>query len=350
MSMNKERVWNSLSALWADNGVPTMPIKDGQYAILSDIHLGDGGPADDFHTNERALLNALEHYRENKYKIILLGDIEEFWQFDLHHITGRYQETVYKALRAFGDRDIHRIFGNHDLEWGGLSDPTRSSSSSALVKLADEAIKLADDSGQPRILLVHGHQGSLESHKYAWFSRFFVRAFKGIEPFVKMVGLYGHGPATKSPIARDYERIIHDWAKKNKVMIICGHSHRAIFASQAYANSLQNDINELRAKVMMRGIAMKTRLENLREISRLEAELEDEREKGRAIETIDPEPEPHPCYFNTGCGLYSDGLTAVEIAKSEIRLVKWNNDEISTPVRKVYERGKLSDLLVKIAA
>ena len=166
MSLNKEAVWNRLYNLWDDSNLPEIPINGSKYAILSDIHLGDGGLADDFHTNEQALLNALKHYRKEKYKLILLGDIEEFWQFDLHQIAGRYQDTVYKALRAFNENDIIRIFGNHDLEWGGLSDPGRPASSGVSTKLAEEAIKLTDDQGQPRILLIHGHQGSLESDKF----------------------------------------------------------------------------------------------------------------------------------------------------------------------------------------
>lgn len=346
MSLNKEMVWQHLSAIWANQAVPAQAIGGGKYVLISDTHLGDGGEADDFYRNERALLLALDHYRQQGFTLILLGDVEEFWQFDLPRIMERYNQTVYAAIRAFGDGRVRRIFGNHDSEWGGLLDPARNVNQ--IIPQADEALKLLDAAGQPRILLVHGHQGSLESDRYSWFSRFFVRIFKVVEPLARLTGLYGHGAATKSQIAKDYERTFYAWAKANGVLIICGHSHRAIFASQSYADSLLEKISQLEAANLMRGTHRKTRQSNLREMSRLRLQWEDEREKGRVIESIDPGQEPLPCYFNTGCGLYSDGVTAIEIADDTISLVKWNNDAVNSPAREVYNSDRLSSLLAQI--
>ena len=76
---------------------------------------------------------------------------------------------------------------------------------------------------------------------------------------------------------------------------------------------------------MRRGMHQTTRQRNLIKIENLQREWENEREKGRAIEPVDPGNAPLPCYFNTGCGLYMDGITAIEIEEDVIKLVKWSN-------------------------
>ena len=103
MSLDKRITWNSLDSLWRDKNVKTLDSRGKKYAIISDTHMGDGGEADDFYLNEPALLHALDHYRQEDYTLILLGDIEEFWQFDLPAIRNKYESSVYAKIRAFGE-------------------------------------------------------------------------------------------------------------------------------------------------------------------------------------------------------------------------------------------------------
>lgn len=348
MPMDKDLAWQRLDDIWSDQMIKALDTSEKKYAIISDTHMGDGGDADDFHNNQKALLNALETYRDEGYSLILLGDIEEFWQFDLMDITKRYGDNVYMAYKEFGDQRIFRIFGNHDYEWGGILDPTRNSP--ITTRVAEEAVKLKDVGGDVRILLLHGHQGSIDSEKYAWFSRFFVRLYRGIEPIVRRTGLGGHGSATKSQVALDYERVMYTWAKKNKVMLICGHSHRAIFASRSYGEQLQAEIAELNAYNMRRGIRQTTRESNLKKIDFLQREWEDEQEKGRIIDPVDPGSDPLPCYFNSGCGLYTDGITTIEFEDDNLRLVKWSKYRMFGNPRKIFHEGKVSELLSQIDA
>ena len=261
----------------------------------------------------------------------------------------RYDDSIYAAFRRFGNERVHRIFGNHDLEWGGLRDPTRTGVTSPAP--ATEGIKLGDDSGKIKILLVHGHQGSLESDLYAWLSRAPVRLFGYIEPLAKLIGLYGAGAAPKSPIAKEFERVMYSWAKRNKVILICGHSHNAIFASKAHWEKLADEKAQMEAENMARETDKETRQKNLRRIQQLEMELLDEKEQGRLVDPLDPGNIPLPCYFNTGCGLYSTGPTCIEIEDDAIRSIKWTNDA-SAPVgadpREVRHEAKLSELMDQI--
>jgi len=346
MALDKDLTWKRLSEIWSDQNIRTFDTSGKKYALISDTHFGDGGDADDFKHNQKALLNALDTYLDDGYSLILLGDIEEFWQFDLADIEREYNDEVYPAFKNFGDQRVIRVFGNHDHEWGGLLDPVKNNPTS--TRVADEAVKLKDINGGTHILLVHGHQGSIDSEKYAWFSRFFVRIYRGIEPLVRLSGLFGHGSATKSQVAKDYERVMYTWAKKHKVLLICGHSHRAIFASKSYAEQLQEEIAQLKAYNMRRGIHQTTREHNLKEIEHLQDEWEDENERGRVIKPVDPDNDPLPCYFNTGCGLYTDGITAIEIDHDDIRLVKWSKYKLAGKEREVFHEGKISDFINQI--
>ncbi len=346
MFQDRMNVWNRLSELWTRTDIPVLELKDRKYAILSDIHLGNNSPSDDFVKNEPALLYALDYYYENGFSLILLGDIEELWQFDLHAIKEHYDNTVYTRLRKFSPGRVTRIFGNHDYEWGGFVDPIHGVGTASI---APEAVKLADEQGIPRILLVHGHQGTIESDKFSWFSRFWVRLFSFIEPLAISAKIYTSPSSTKSQIAQDYERTLYQWAKENKVLLICGHSHRAIFASRSYAEKINEEILQLEAENSRSKTSATQRRKNFQKIRELNAELQDEKAKGRMIEATDPGKTPLPCYFNTGCGLYSDGLTALEISEGNIRLVKWCSDALPSSAYQKYDEDNLSSILQKIA-
>jgi UDP-2,3-diacylglucosamine pyrophosphatase LpxH len=335
-----------LSELWPSPDIESLATAGQKYVLLSDIHLGDGGRADDSRHNEQVLVDALRHYAEAGYTLLLLGDIEEFWQFDLEVIAARYNGSVYAALREFGDQRIYRIFGNHDREWGGLEDPARQDSRQS--RYAAEALKLKDSGGNIRFLLLHGHQGSIDADKFAWMSRFFVRLFKLVEPAAKRIGLYGDPSATKSQVTQDYERTLYAWAKANRVILICGHTHRAIFASKSYAQRLQERIAALRSENTAGRALQETVRQNIAEIGVLQRRLRDEEKRDRVIAPVEPEGEPLPCYFNTGCGTYTDGLTALEISEAEIRLVKWNRNATGPGTRTVYNTGDLDALVAQV--
>lgn len=106
-----------LNELWDDENTRILPTKNKRYALISDLHIGNGGSTDKFKYNESVLINALDYYYDNDYSLILLGDIEELWRFSLTEILTRYNNTVYNAIRRFGNSRVFRIYGNHDIDW-----------------------------------------------------------------------------------------------------------------------------------------------------------------------------------------------------------------------------------------
>ncbi len=347
MSQDEELTKERLIAIWLDERIPTLPLEECKYAMISDVHLGNGGGADNFRDNEAGLVAALEYYSAGGFSIMLLGDIEEFWQFDPYEIEGRYRDTVYRVLRSFGDDRIHRIFGNHDDRWCSPLDPIKNQP--YRLGIATEAIKLTWDN-HPRILLLHGHQGNIESDRYSALSRIPVRIYRYIEGPInsikKFLGTYRQ-LSTMSKIRKDYERIMYTWAKDNNVILICGHSHRAIFASLSFAERLQKRNKRLEHKLKRKN--EKASLDILEDIKDkmkvIKKDLQREKRRNMIIESVEKSGDVLPRYFNTGCALYSEGLTAIEIVDNEIRLVKWDRDPEAAEPRKVYNHTKLEAVL-----
>lgn len=344
MSQNKALTEKKLTALWNDKTVKEIDTKGKKIVMFSDMHLGDGGKADDFRDNRDAFLRALDYYMKGNFTVMLLGDIEEFWQFDLDQIVKKYDSTVYKKFRGFRESQLFRINGNHDSEWGAPHDPARNVQKGSGV--ASEALKLKDKDGTARILLIHGHQGSTESDKNSWISRVFVRLYKKIEPVIK---IDRHASATKSQIAKNYERIMYSWAKKMKVILICGHSHRAIFASRTYLDKLEKEIEQIQKEILDKRYDKKYVKKRVRELEKKLAEQRDEELKSRKITALEGGGKPLPCYFNTGCALFSTGITAIEIEKDEMRLVKWSNKKRDKEPRAIFDKGLLSDFVKEVA-
>jgi UDP-2,3-diacylglucosamine pyrophosphatase LpxH len=343
MSQDPTLTHERLDEIWANPSVPTLKIKGNKYILFSDFHLGDGGRADDSWENRHVIRTALEYYSGLKYTLLLLGDIEEMWQFDLPEIRARYDRTNYQAMRSFGDGRLVRLFGNHDGDWSIRPDPAKNKPARQVQ--ATEAVKLIDEKGKPRILLVHGHQGDTQSDKNSWSSRGWVKFFTLVEPLARMLCIV-HAPKMRHEVVEYYERVMYSWAKKVKTILICGHSHNAIFASQSYADRLREQISQLRRKIKRKGLNRELVSNNRAEISKMKKGIRRERRYKRDILPADDPSHLLPCYFNSGCGIFDDGITGIEIADGEIRLAKWHRTS-ADPRYEVYQRGRLADFIRK---
>lgn len=331
MGFDKTSLGNQLDNLWnKDENTITLATRNKKYAIISDLHMGNGGESDDFKENEKATVNALKYYRNNGYTLILLGDIEELWQFSADEVVSEYNDSVYKYMRDFGDKNIYRVFGNHDIDWK-TSDPIRKAQNNNVY----EGIKLKDINGNQKIFLIHGHQGTKDSDKYSAISRGFVRIYRDIEPHMK---LDKTAAFPRSPVLTSYERERYRWAKKNKLILICGHSHRAVFCSRTKIDEIRKELQSVIAKTLKNANASTMGI-LLLEKKKLEDKLIDEALLNRNVDFGVKNPAPN--YFNTGCGLYSDGVTLLEIEHDTIRLVKWHRDPSQNYT--VYEEGSLSE-------
>lgn len=86
----------------------------GAKVFISDLHLGDGSRADDFHRKGEFLkfLDTLRS-KENS-KLIIAGDLFELWQTDLDKIIFCHNEIIKQLLMLAKDDRLIYLIGNHD--------------------------------------------------------------------------------------------------------------------------------------------------------------------------------------------------------------------------------------------
>ena len=129
--------------------------------IVSDLHIGGGGPGDDFLPLEKTFLRLLSYADLHNFPLILNGDIFEFWQFSAKEIV-RAHGAVFSALKAFRERGmVHLIAGNHDAEIAVFAP--------LLGHLVFE--HLVVDAGGLMLYVEHGHRFDSLNRNPGWWQR-----------------------------------------------------------------------------------------------------------------------------------------------------------------------------------
>lgn len=352
--MSKQEAINRFNELWDDDGKDSKSLEYGaghRYAIFSDLHMGDGSGSDNFRQNEQTLVRALKHYKGLNYAIILLGDTEEFHQAMLGKIYKRYtsdddaKPSVYDTLKGFAEGRVHRVFGNHDIEWS-LRDPLNSH----LERPAVEAIILKKGNSKD-ILITHGHQSMASYEKDLHIVRVGTTFYRELE---KIFRFRSNAALDEKPSGNDL--IYAEWTRQTGKILICGHTHCPILAKHFIDHRwVINKYNEYDRE--------------LKEISR--ADNPDEREVERLKKrkkwlfektityqtqlnmgkrlTKSPHKKLTTHYFNTGGGLLNDMVTNIEIDEDTIRLVYWFNKEERNQPEELFPGLSLSisDLLAQ---
>jgi hypothetical protein len=344
----RQRVKEGLDAAFDDPDVTEteLAIDRDRLVIFSDHHRGARDGADDFWRCERSYHAALGYYLEHRYRLVLLGDVEELWENKPEEPIRAYGRTLALEREFHSQRRLDRFWGNHDDAWrheGEVHTHLHPRFPDLVVR---EALKLrVTEAGQRLglIFLVHGHQGTLDSDRLSAFSRLPVRyLWRPIQRRFKI--------ASTTP-ARDFKlRAVHDdamfrWAlgrRDAKPVLIAGHTHRPVFSTPDPKPERSPD-------------AVAEALRQLREAGGTADELADLRAELELVQTPpfgeSPKEMPVPCYFNTGCCSFGDGdVTGLELADGEIRLVRWLNDEYEPRKKRLAEPRKLRDVFTEVHA
>jgi len=259
--------------------------------VMSDMHRGDGSGADDFAKNALIYRCALEHYHEEGFTYIELGDAEELWEndnFDQIYIT---HTAVYELLARFHDPDLAKtrylkVWGNHDLYW---------KDNEAVYRTLFPGIEIHEgiilEVGTKAILLIHGHQADPKcSGEGAAVSKFFVHHFW---PDLQRCGVKDPTRAALNPgLCNEVDRQLHEWAIHNDQgisTIIAGHTHRDVFE-----NLSLTERRYLESKIKTEGIEIKHQADE--------------------------------SYYNTGSCVHPLSITGIEFTCEEgpkLRLVEW---------------------------
>jgi predicted phosphodiesterase len=282
-----------------------------RFVIFSDHHKGNNNGADDFTTCEQAYLKALDHYEQQQFHYICLGDCEELWENNLFAVRDAHAASIEKENLFVKRKAFTKIFGNHDLFWD--QDPLAFLQLKAMygeeIKVYEGVIIRTRIEGKELdIFLTHGHQGDQQSDGN-WFSKFFVSRIWG--PLQAFLRINPNTPAYNSQLKTLHNTLMYEWsAKQAGLLLVTGHTHQPVFESLTLLESLIRRLDEARA----------TKDEVLVHT------LEEEISKRRVELPVSPNlyEKIMPFYFNTGCCCFSDGdITGIEIEKGMIRLVKW---------------------------
>ena len=336
---DKGRVDKALSGLYVDiNADPgkkglVLPFNTGKdkFIILSDQHKGIRNGADIFALAEKNYIAALEHYYDNDFFYINLGDSEELWE-NLTVNVMKHNKATFAAEKKFLLRNnFIKIFGNHDLYWD--NDPLAQMNLEKIygekVKIYEGAILKTTIKANPfEIYMTHGHQGDMQSDGN-WFSKWFVSDIWG--PFQAYLRINPNTPANNDQLKTVHNEMMYNWSSKRKnMLLITGHTHQPVFRSLTHLESLYEQLNK--AKLAFDDEAIK----------KITAQIAIKENKAYSMPSFKGYLDT---YFNSGCCCFDDGdITGIEIEAGFIRLIKWQYNNSQKSERLVLEESRLEDL------
>lgn len=223
--------------------------KNSKFVFFSDQHRGDDSLADEFGRNKHIFNYALKHYYDNDFTYVEVGDGDELWeQKDFETIRNAHVPTFNLLRKFFLDKRLIMLWGNHNICY---RKPERVKND--LFSVYDEYIGACEDlfpgiivhealifkesRTKQEIFVVHGHQGDLLNDKWFGLSMILMRF---LWRFMHIIGLKNPASPAKSRSKRHkIEKMYGKWIKKNKTILICGHTHRPKFpinGEHAYFN------------------------------------------------------------------------------------------------------------------
>ena len=267
--------------------------KDSKYVIFSDTHRGDDSVSDEFARNQAIFLHVLNYYYKNGYILVEAGDGDELWEHkNFKHIRLAHKDVFLALKKFYDDGRLRMIYGNHNVflkntdfvkkNYYQFYDEYEQKRVDLFKGIKPvEAIVLKHRITGQEIMIVHGHQGDFINDQFWYLSMILLRYFWR---FLHVVGFENpSSPARNMYKRHKVEKNYNKWIKKHKIMLICGHTHRAKF----------------------------------------------------------PKKDELP-YFNTGCCINTRGIPGIEIVNDTILMVDWRrktDDNGAMHIEKTVVRG-----------
>lgn len=309
-------------------GAVTLDLNRDKLIILSDLHKGIRDGADDFRFSERAYNAALAYYYHQGYILASMGDVEELWENRRGPVFDTYERSLVLEGAFHQDGRLWRFWGNHDDNWrynGELRHLQRVFGGGPVTVHQELLLQVVDgEKTLGRLLLLHGHQGTLDSDRFPLISRFFVRYIW--RPLQRITRYSPNTPAKDWKLQHGHNNALYQWAERQPgLVLIAGHTHRPVFKSATHEAKILELLEQARG-----ALRVKPGDESqLNRISELAAELEWVRaQQWQAPSFIGQVEQRRPSYFNTGCCCFVDGdITGIEIANGRIALIRWPNPD-----------------------
>jgi hypothetical protein len=199
-------------------------------------------------------------------------------------ITRRSAEAEFHRQGRY-----ERFWGNHDDYWGHPADVEKRLWRYYPQLKVREALKLRITSGGERLgllFLAHGHQGTVESQRFAWFSKLIVRHIW--RPLQRRFGFSATTPATSWDLRARHNQALFTWARSHpaKPVLVAGHTHKPVFGTSTPPKPERRPLSEVQAE--LEGARAKSPTDRDK-ITRLAPSLGgsgDRRRRARAIRSI----------------------------------------------------------------
>jgi len=217
-----------------------VPFDDSsKFIFFSDCHRGDNSWADDFAHNQNLFFHALNHYYNEGFTYIEIGDGDELWENKrFADIRKAYSHIFWLMSKFHQNNMLYLIWGNHNRKWKNPKNVKKhlyyyNDEREGRYKPLFEDIKVHEGlvlrhSGTGnRIFIAHGHQGDLMNDSLWWFGRFVVR--NAWKPLQLLAVRDPTSPAKNFKKRIEVEKKIEEWVKANNQMLIAGHTHRPRF-------------------------------------------------------------------------------------------------------------------------
>lgn len=212
-----------------------------KYVLISDCHRGTGTANDNFLKNQNLYFAALRHYYRQGYTYIELGDGDELWENRSMQQIIEAHDGVFELLSLFHRQNrLYMLYGNHDMikksqryrEKNCCTYHCSCCNNTYWEKqplLPDmkfhSGIILENDCPDSRdVYLTHGHQTDLFNSTLWRINCFLVRyLWKPLEHY----GVLDPTSAAKNYTRKDHvEQRLADYASKNNISLVTGHTHR----------------------------------------------------------------------------------------------------------------------------
>lgn len=335
----------ALARTIASGDVIEVDIQSDQFVVFSDLHKGSRDGADDFQVAEPSYNQAIAYYNRMGYTLLTLGDIEELWEERPQPVMEAYGDTFELEAQFHAAGRYLRFWGNHDDNWRypeqvqqylapAYGTNPLTVREGLLVKVKNGVQHLG------KLFLVHGHQGTLDSDRFADFSRFMVRHLW--RPFQRLTRIPSNTPATNWRLRQSHNIALYSWsARQDNLILVAGHTHRPVFESVVDEKQLRTEIAAVRATLQSAPVDKSL----ARDLQQLEEELDWIKQAKQGQFALESSDRPvRPTYFNTGCCCYPDGsITGIELVAGEIRLIRWNKGD-NEARREVLARASVPDV------
>lgn len=230
MSDRLEQVYRNAERITID--------KSSKIVCMSDCHRGVGNRGDNFLANQHLFVAALRFYYDRCFSYIELGDGDELWENSKLCRIVEVHSDVFRLMSRFHQCGRFRmLYGNHDCRkkdevfmkehcWKCCCEGSDCEQELFPGLRAQEGILLTDRVTGHEIFLVHGHQGDLMNDTLWPLTGFLVRfVWRPLE----MLGI-----ADPTSAARNYkkrkktEKRLDSFSKKKQILLIAGHTHRSV--------------------------------------------------------------------------------------------------------------------------